>query len=210
MKINQDNRVVPIKQVKPNKYNPKKHYDTTPEGKQQFARILKSMKQHGQIDPLLCRELKDGTFEIVNGFHRYKAATKLGFKEVEIKNLGKLSDAKAKAIALATEDSKVPLDKLGVAKIVHELLIEDESLLEDIPYSEEDAEELKKLAEFDFDAYEGKEEDEDLEDDEPKAYKVTIPNDKLEAWKAIKRNRNIDDDMELIVLLIDENSQEEA
>lgn len=203
MQINKDNRIVPAFQIKPNKYNPKQHYDTTPEGKQQFQRILKSLKQHGQIDPLLCRELKDGTFEIVNGFHRYEAGTKLGFTEFEIKNLGKLSDAKAKAIALATEDSKVALDKLEVAKIVHDLLIEDPELSEDIPYSEEDTAELEKLAAFDWKEYDKDEED---EDDAPKAYKVTIPNDKLEAWKAIKTERGIKDDMELIVMLIDENN----
>lgn len=157
------------------------------------------MSRHGQVDPLLVRELKDGSFEIVNGMHRYYVALEQEWKEIEIKNLGKLSDTKAKALALATEDAKIPLDAILRSKMVKELLDFDPDSLDDLPYSEEEAEDMRKLLDFDWDATQ----DPDGKEKEEKEYTVVIPKDCLKKWEILKESHG-KDDIELIVMLINE------
>jgi ParB family chromosome partitioning protein len=147
--ITQENSIVKIDKILPNAWNPKKFYLEDEDGKKNYERIKKSITKHGQIDPILVREIDNG-YEIVNGFHRYTAAKELGYKELEIKNLGKISDEKAKAIALATEDARVPLDRIMVAEIVKGLIDINPEFTELLPYTEEESQELKQLLEFDW------------------------------------------------------------
>ena len=198
--INTDNRVVSIEKVHPNKWNPKKPYEDTPEGRANWERLKRSISKHGQIDPLLVREVKGG-FEIVNGFHRHAVALELGWKEVEVKNLGRITDARAKAIAIATEDARIPLDMVEVAKIVKEILDTSPDEADSLPYSEEEQENMKSLIEYDW-----KEDDEpdgtgsEEDDDEP--YTVTIPKSHVARWKKMLKQRSVTDE-QLIAQLIE-------
>jgi len=196
--INSDNKIVAISEVGPNKWNPKLPFADTPEGQKNFARVLKSLKKHGQIDPILVRDVKSG-LEIVNGYHRYMGMIDLGWTEVEIKNLGKISDYKAKAIALATEDAKIPLDRIKVAQMVTDILGFDHKGIDDLPYDAEEAEAMKKLLEFDFDQFEddGKE----IEDDD-KDYLVKIPEGTIAKWRKLMSLMDMTDDSECISVLI--------
>mgnify|MGYP001601527174 CR=1 FL=1 len=195
--INAENKVVPITEIHPNEYNPKLPFDSTPEGQKQFARIVKSMKAHGQIDPILVREIKKG-FEIVNGYHRYMAAVQLGWKELEIKNLGKISLEQAQVKALATEDAKIALDYVATAKMVTALLGFDPGLIEELPYDQEDAENMQKMLEFDWNQFE--DEEMELEDDEK--YTITLSPELSKRWKELKLKVEISNDAELIERLM--------
>lgn len=201
-----DSRIVPLSEVKPNTYNPKKHYDSTPEGRNQFARVFKSMQKNQQIEPILVRELKDGSFEIVNGFHRYEAAKKLGWVDIWVNNLGKISSQKAKTIAIATEDAKIPLDRIEVAKLVSEIM-GDPSMMDELVYTDEEIKQMQDMLKFNWDEYESKEGDvetEELTSEEDDQYTVVIPSDKLETWEILKKKLKIKNDSELLVLLIDD------
>jgi ParB/RepB/Spo0J family partition protein len=200
-KINTNNMVVPLASVHANAWNPKRPYTDTPEGRKNWERLKKSIARHGQIDPLIVRKIKKG-YEIINGFHRYCAAKELGWKEIEVKDLGKITDTRAKAIALATEDVRIPLEMASVAKIVKEIMDIDEEALDDLPYDEEDAKALQDMVEFDF-----KEPDEDYEagagDDEKDMgeYKITIPASLVPKWKKLLKAKDCSD-VELITELI--------
>lgn len=141
--------------------------------------------------------------EIVNGYHRYRVALDLGWKEIEIKNLGKIADSKAKAIALATEDAKLPLDQIEVAKLVRDMLAFDPQSFDDMPYNAEDTEGMQKLLSFDWDGFK-----EDLKEEEPhddsEGYKIILPSDRLTAWRDLKTIKGAESDTELLVMLIDE------
>ncbi len=203
--INADNRVVPISKVRPNAWNPKLAYDTNDEGKKQFARIKKSLARHGQVDPILVRQA-GRFFEIVNGYHRYRAALELGWKEIEVKNLGMVPDAYAKALAIATEDSHVALDQIAVAKLVKEILELDPQALEDLSYDEEDAAALQKLLDFDWDKMQKEAEGDELDDgDDLEEYMIELPPDLIPRWKQMRQERGMSDEQLITALVTGEN-----
>lgn len=194
-----DNRIVPLSQIRPNSWNPKLKWDETPEGLKNYRRLEKSIKQHGQVDPLLVREIASKRFEILNGFHRYSVMLEQGWTECEIKNLGKISDSKAKALSLATEDVKIPLDVIMRSKMVVELLGFDPEAEIDLPYDTEDIDSMKKLLAFDWDAIQDPE-----KQIKEKDYAIIIPKEKVEGWILLRENYGCTDDSELISMLIDE------
>lgn len=65
---------VPIDSLKPNEYNPNRQSD------HDFELLLRSMEEDGFTQPVVVQA--DGT--IVDGEHRWRAATKLGFTEIPV------------------------------------------------------------------------------------------------------------------------------
>lgn len=139
---------VSIDLVHPNEYNPKA------ENSKEYYDVLESLKQNGLMSFIFVREVdgEDG-YEIVDGEHRYLAAKELGYKEIYIYNLGKISLEEAKALTLWFE-VQVPFDNVELAPIVVELSKLDIKL----PYTDEQIEKFTELQKFDFS---------DLGDDEP-------------------------------------------
>lgn len=208
-KINADNRVVPISQLTPNTWNPKADFNSTPEGKKNYARIKKSVAKFGQIGAILVRETGKDKYEIINGFHRYTVAMELGWKEVEIKNLGKLTDVQAKARALGTEDASIPLDRVMTAKMVKEILGFDPANIDELPYTQEEAEEMEQMLAFDWDKL-----DSDVSGIEPgtvdtskvdmgKDMEILIPKDRITDWLRLKEIHGVKTDKQMIVFLIE-------
>ena len=156
MKIIENNLVVSIEKVIPNNYNPKLDYKESEELKREYEKIKKSLKVHGQVDPILIRENEDGKLEIVNGFHRWTAMKELGFKEIEVKNLGKISRNEAIKIALSTEETRIPLDVIEVAQLIKGLKEIGEDL-KDLPYTLEEIKDKMELLEFDWKKFTGEE-----------------------------------------------------
>ena len=85
---------VQIDKVEPNDYNPKEK--DTPE----YRNVVKSIQLNGLKQPIFVREV-DGNdnFVIVDGEQRWTAANELGYKEIYIYNLGKISEEEANKIA---------------------------------------------------------------------------------------------------------------
>jgi len=170
MKIIENNFVVAIDKVKPNGYNPKPDYNSTDELKAEFEKIKNSIRVHGQIDPIQVRELGKGMYEIVNGYHRWVAMKELGFKEIEIKNLGKMSRAEAIKKSLSFEELKIPLDIIESAKLIKELKDAEEDL-SGLPYTEEEISNKIALLNFDWNDFER----EKGEEDDTKKKEMTCP-----------------------------------
>ena len=66
---------VPIDSVHPNQYNPNR------QSEHEFNLLLKSMSDDGFTQPILVQEQ---TKEIIDGEHRWRAARKLGYKEIPV------------------------------------------------------------------------------------------------------------------------------
>lgn len=58
---------------------PRRYFDP-----QKLAGLVESIRQHGILEPLLVRPLEDGTYELVAGERRYRAAKELGLVEVPV------------------------------------------------------------------------------------------------------------------------------
>jgi len=153
MKINTDNLVVDINKVFPNDYNPKLNFRDVPKNLEEFEKVKESIKQFGQVQPIIVREFKDG-YEIINGYHRWEAMKELGFDEIEIKNLGKIDFDTAVSRALLTEDTKVPIDTIELSYLIKKLITDDKDVdywAKLLPYSSDEI--LKKVELMDYDGF---------------------------------------------------------
>lgn len=106
-------KIVDISDVEPNGYNPKK------EDTKEYQDVLESIKRNGLIQPIIVRE-QDDRLIIVDGEQRYTAAWELGYQQIYVYNLGKISEDEAKALTLWME-VQVPFDRMQLKPIVLEL-----------------------------------------------------------------------------------------
>lgn len=153
MKDRIDIKKVSVDLVKPNAYNPKMAVDSTPELAAEYEKIIESLNRHGIVDPIIVRSLEDKTFEIINGFHRYKAQKEAGKTEVYINDLGPITFDEALAIALSTEDTKIPIDGIELATLLKSQITEEKPIAYWaglLPYSAEQIQTKVQLLDFEF------------------------------------------------------------
>lgn len=67
---------IPIDQIRPNPYQPRKHFD-----EEKLNELAQSIKEHGIFQPIILKEAIQG-YEIVAGERRYRAASIVGLTEV--------------------------------------------------------------------------------------------------------------------------------
>jgi ParB family chromosome partitioning protein len=73
-----DQRLLPISQLKPGKYQPRRHMDETA-----LDELADSIRAQGLMQPILVRKLGSG-FEIIAGERRWRAAQRAGLQEVPV------------------------------------------------------------------------------------------------------------------------------
>lgn len=103
------------RKLKPNDWNSNV---VTPENQK---KLEESLKRNGYFSPIIARELEDGTLEIIGGEHRRDALIKAGKTEIEVVNLGKISDTKAKEIGLTDNERYGEDDAKALEKLLNEL-----------------------------------------------------------------------------------------
>ena len=72
-------REVPIGDVRPNRYQPRKTFDD-----QAIADLSLSIQEHGIVQPLLVTRLPSGGYELIAGERRLRAAIKAGLTSVPV------------------------------------------------------------------------------------------------------------------------------
>lgn len=132
--------VVPINQVRPNTWNPKE------EDTEEYRKVVKAINVLGQRKPIVVRENKG--FEIIDGEQRYRACKELEFSQVLIYNEGVVPDEDAKAMTIWYQ-VQAPFDRVEEAFLVSELA----GLDVELPYLEREIEELRALADFDWESF---------------------------------------------------------
>jgi len=152
-KIIHDIKLVDLKNIRPNKYNP----NILDEKKQK--QLEKEMLDEGWLQPLLLREIKDKKYqyEIIDGEHRYRAGLSAGFKQAQSIIVNKkLPDAMISTINM--NNLRGEFDTLKLAEIIHDLHHVHNLTLEELEaklgYSQEELQGLEDLTQFDFDQYE--------------------------------------------------------
>lgn len=78
---------VPIFDVSPNDYNPKK------KNTKEYEQVVRSLKENGLKQPIFVRNV-NGSYIIVDGEQRYTAAVELGYEEIYIYDLGEIQKKK--------------------------------------------------------------------------------------------------------------------
>ena len=111
---------VPVSSMVVNRYQPRKHFDET-----KIAELAKSIKANGIMQPIVVRGSGEfaGKFEIVAGERRFRAAQKLGLKDVPVL-LRELSDIQALELALIENIQRQDLNAIEEARGYQRLMEE--------------------------------------------------------------------------------------
>ncbi len=102
-------RELPIEQLKPNADQPRRIFD-----KDAIEELANSIAAKGMLQPILVRPKKDGSYEIVAGERRWRAAQKAQLHNVPVV-IRELSDEEAAEIALIENVQRVDLNPVEEA-----------------------------------------------------------------------------------------------
>lgn len=114
-------RELKVGQLKPGKYQPRSHMDEVA-----LNELAASIKAQGVIQPILVRQLSDGSFEIIAGERRWRAAQLAGLDFVPVL-VRKVEDNAALAMALIENIQRENLNPLeeavGIQRLIDEFLM---------------------------------------------------------------------------------------
>ncbi len=113
--------VLKLNDIEPNKEQPRRVFN-----EDALSELAQSISEHGVIQPLLVRPLADGSYQLVAGERRWRAARMAGLSEVPVV-VREMSDSDAMALALIEnlqrEDLNPVEEALGLKKLMDELAI---------------------------------------------------------------------------------------
>ena len=107
---------LPLQKVEPNPLQPRKNFDI-----EALNTLADSIRQNGVIQPLLVRSMPDGTYQIVAGERRWRAAKMAGLTEVPVL-VRELTDLQAQQIALIENLQRENLNPIEEANGYKELM----------------------------------------------------------------------------------------
>jgi ParB family chromosome partitioning protein len=96
-KLEKDERdvaAVSISTIRQPVQQPRRYFDS-----QKLEQLIDSVKKHGILEPLIVRPLSEGSYELVAGERRFRAAQKIGLDKVPVV-IRELSDLEAMELAL--------------------------------------------------------------------------------------------------------------
>lgn len=99
-----------INEIEPNREQPRKEFD-----EKALSELADSISRHGVIQPLLVRPLSDGSYQLVAGERRWRAARLAGLSDVPVV-IKELSDSEAMEIALIENLQREDLNPIEEAQ----------------------------------------------------------------------------------------------
>ncbi|MBR3955872.1 MAG: ParB/RepB/Spo0J family partition protein [Clostridia bacterium] len=116
--LNSGATLLSIGDIEPDRNQPRTNFDDT-----SLQELADSIAAHGVLQPILVRPQSDGSYRIVAGERRYRAARMAGLTEVPVV-IKVLSDAEAAAIALIEnlqrEDLNPMEEAIGIKRLMDE------------------------------------------------------------------------------------------
>lgn len=104
--------------LQPGKYQPRGEIEEVP-----LNELAESIKKQGLLQPLLVRELSQGSYEIIAGERRWRASQIAGLTEVPV-ILKQVDDETAMAMALVENLQREDLNAMDQARAMHRLTTE--------------------------------------------------------------------------------------
>jgi len=111
-------RQLPMDAMQPGRYQPRQHWDD-----EKLAELADSIKAQGVIQPIVVRELKDRTYEIIAGERRWRASRLAGLSEIPAV-VRKADDRTMIAMALIENIQREDLNPLEEAQALQRLIDE--------------------------------------------------------------------------------------
>jgi ParB family chromosome partitioning protein len=114
-------RDVPVGSIEPNPNQPRAHFD-----EQSLAELADSIREIGVLQPLLVREKSDGTYQLIAGERRWRAAqrAKLTVVPVVVREVNELSSVEQALVENLHRQDLTPLEEASA----YQQLAEDFSL----------------------------------------------------------------------------------
>lgn len=106
-----------ISEVEPNKDQPRKYFD-----KEALQQLADSIGEHGVIQPLIVRSMPNGSYQIVAGERRWRAAKMAGLSEIPVVIRDDLTEEQAMQIAMIENLQRENLNPIEEALGYKELL----------------------------------------------------------------------------------------
>lgn len=107
---------VSVNEIEPNKDQPRKTFD-----EKALAELADSIAQHGVIQPLLVRPMPDGSYQLVAGERRWRAARRAGLSEVPVV-IREMSDSEMMELALIENLQREDLNPIEEAEGLQQLI----------------------------------------------------------------------------------------
>ena len=105
-----------INEVEPNRDQPRKLFD-----EKALEELSKSIEQNGIIQPLLVRPMSDGSYQLVAGERRWRAARMAGLTEVPV-TIREMTDEEASVFALIENLQREDLNPVEEAQGLKSLI----------------------------------------------------------------------------------------
>ena len=99
-----------INEIEPNRAQPRKTFD-----EEALSELSQSIATHGILQPLLVRPLTDGSYQLIAGERRWRAARMAGLTEVPVV-IREMSDSEAMELALVENLQREDLNPIEEAK----------------------------------------------------------------------------------------------
>lgn len=103
-------------EIEPNRDQPRKYFSD-----EAITALAESIREHGILQPILVRPLSSGSYQIVAGERRWRAARMLGLSEVPV-NIKEISDLEAMQIAIIENLQRENLNPVEEARGYDELI----------------------------------------------------------------------------------------
>ncbi len=110
-------REIPLSEIVPNQYQPRKHFD-----EEALSELSGSLRQHGQLQPIVVIEKDDG-YMIIAGERRFRAAKMAGFDTIKAV-VANYDNENLRELALIENIQRENLSALELAHSYKELLDE--------------------------------------------------------------------------------------
>ena len=116
------------------------------------GKLVENIRRNGQLETIIVRELDENRYEVVNGNHRLAAFITLEAKEIAVCNVGKITDAAARRMAIETNETRFERNDLVFAERLTEIMQEfpASELLLTMPYTEEELQSALSVQTFDW------------------------------------------------------------
>ena len=105
-----------LNEIEPNKDQPRKTFD-----EKALSELADSIAQHGVIQPLLVRPMPDGSYQLVAGERRWRAARRAGLSEVAVV-IREMSDSEMMELALIENLQREDLNPIEEAEGLQQLI----------------------------------------------------------------------------------------
>lgn len=118
--------VLNINEVEPNRNQPRKNFN-----EKALEELAKSIEQNGIIQPILVRPMSDGSYQLIAGERRWRAARMAGLHEVPV-TIREMTDEEASVFALIENLQREDLNPVEEAEGL-------KSLIESYGFTQEEA-----------------------------------------------------------------------